>query len=198
MYDGDKAVLTMVQYLKEDKEKDENIYEATVIEYQKEMEQVHLILRSGSLSDISLDAVYECRIRTITCETVCTGMIKERYENRAGMILVLQVTNGFYEIKLGGIIMKLEPLADRVVLKQLVAEETTKSGIVLPGQSKEKPQQAEVVAVGPGGVVDGKEVTMNVSVGDKVIYSKYAGTEVELDDEEYIIVKQNDILAVIR
>ena len=92
--------------------------------------------------------------------------------------------------------MKLEPLADRVVLKQLVAEETTKSGIVLPGQSKEKPQQAEVVAVGPGGVVDGKEVTMNVSVGDKVIYSKYAGTEVELDDEEYIIVKQNDILAV--
>ena len=89
--------------------------------------------------------------------------------------------------------MKLEPLADRVVLKQLVAEETTKSGIVLPGQSKEKPQQ-----VGPGGVVDGKEVTMNVSVGDKVIYSKYAGTEVELDDEEYIIVKQNDILAVIR
>ena len=95
-------------------------------------------------------------------------------------------------------IMKLEPLADRVVLKQLVAEETTKSGIVLPGQSKEKPQQAEVVAVGPGGVVDGKEVTMNVSVGDKVIYSKYAGTEVELDDEEYIIVKQNDILAVIR
>ena len=112
MYDGDKAVLTMVQYLKEDKEKDENIYEATVIEYQKEMErlgytnsydvleQVHLILRSGSLSDISLDAVYECRIRTITCETVCTGMIKERYENRAGMILVLQVTNGFYEINL--------------------------------------------------------------------------------------------------
>ena len=109
MYDGDKAVLTMVQYLKEDKEKDENIYEATVtskhmienfVKYQKEMEQVHLILRSGSLSDISLDAVYECRIRTITCETVCTGMIKERYENRAGMILVLQVTNGFYEINL--------------------------------------------------------------------------------------------------
>ena len=93
--------------------------------------------------------------------------------------------------------MKLEPLADRVVLKQLVAEETTKSGIVLPGQNKEKPQQAEVVAVGPGGVVDGKEVKMNVSVGDKVIYSKYAGTEVELDDEEYIIVKQNDILAIV-
>ncbi len=75
--------------------------------------------------------------------------------------------------------MKLVPLADRVVLKQLVAEETTKSGIVLPGQAKEKPQQAEVVAVGPGGVVDGKEIKMKVSVGDKVIYSKYAGTEVE-------------------
>ena len=94
--------------------------------------------------------------------------------------------------------MKLEPLGDRVVLKQLVAEETTKSGIVLPGQSKEKPQQAEVIAVGPGGMVDGKEVTMNVAVGDQVIYSKYAGTAVELDDEEYIIVKQNDILAVIK
>ena len=94
--------------------------------------------------------------------------------------------------------MKLEPLGDRVVLKQLVAEETTKSGIVLPGQSKEKPQQAEVVAVGPGEVIDGKEVTMSVSVGDQVIYSKYAGTEVELDKEEYIIVKQSDILAIIK
>ncbi len=93
--------------------------------------------------------------------------------------------------------MKLTPLGDRVVLKQLVAEETTKSGIVLPGQSKEKPQQAEVIAVGPGGVVDGKEVQMEVKVGDQVIYSKYAGTEVKLDEEEYIIVKQNDILAVI-
>ena len=92
--------------------------------------------------------------------------------------------------------MKLTPLGDRVVLKQLVAEETTKSGIVIPGQSKEKPQQAEVVAAGPGGTVDGKEVTMNVSVGQKVIYSKYAGTTVELDDEEYIIVKQDDILAI--
>ncbi len=95
------------------------------------------------------------------------------------------------------IIMKLVPLGDRVVLKQLVAEETTKSGIVLPGQSKEKPQQAEVVAVGPGGVVDGKEVKMEVKVGDNVIYSKYAGTEVKLDEEEFIVVKQNDILAVI-
>ncbi len=93
--------------------------------------------------------------------------------------------------------MKLTPLGDRVVLKQLVAEETTKSGIVLPGQSKEKPQQAEVIAVGPGGVVDGKEVKMEVKVGDQVIYSKYAGTEVKLDEDEYIIVKQNDILAVI-
>lgn len=93
--------------------------------------------------------------------------------------------------------MKLVPLGDRVVLKQLVAEETTKSGIVLPGQSKEKPQQAEVVAVGPGGTVDGKEVTMNVAVGNQVIYSKYAGTEVSLKDEEYIIVKQSDILAII-
>ncbi|MDU6629729.1 MAG: co-chaperone GroES, partial [Lachnoanaerobaculum sp.] len=86
---------------------------------------------------------------------------------------------------------------DRVVLKQLVAEETTASGIVLPGQTKEKPSQAEVVAVGPGGVVDGKEIKMQVKVGDKVIYSKYAGTEVELDKVEYIVVKQNDILAVI-
>ena len=93
--------------------------------------------------------------------------------------------------------MKLVPLFDRVVLKQLVAEETTMSGIVLPGQAKEKPQQAEVVAVGPGGVVDGKEVAMQVKVGDKVIYSKYSGTEVELDDEKYVVVKQNDILAVI-
>lgn len=93
--------------------------------------------------------------------------------------------------------MKLVPLGDRVVLKQLVAEETTKSGIVLPGQSKEKPQQAQVVAVGPGGTVDGKEVKMEVKVGDKVIYSKYAGTEVKLDEEEFIVVKQNDILAVI-
>ncbi len=92
--------------------------------------------------------------------------------------------------------MKLVPLGDRVVLKQLVAEETTKSGIVLPGQSKEKPQQAEVIAVGPGGVVDGKEVKMEVKVGDQVIYSKYSGTEVKIEEEEYIIVRQNDILAV--
>lgn len=93
--------------------------------------------------------------------------------------------------------MKLTPLGDRVVLKQLVAEETTKAGIVIPGQAKEKPQQAEVIAVGPGGVIDGKEVTMQVKVGQKVIFSKYSGTEVKLDEEEYIIVRQNEILAVI-
>ena len=93
--------------------------------------------------------------------------------------------------------MKLVPLGDRVVLKQLVAEETTKSGIVQPGQNKEKPQQAEVIAVGPGGVVDGKEVEMHVKEGQQVIYSKYAGTEVEADEETYIIVRQSDILAVI-
>lgn len=93
--------------------------------------------------------------------------------------------------------MKLVPLADRVVLKQLEAEETTKSGIILTSKSQEKPQEAEVIVVGPGGVVDGKEVSMQVTVGQKVIYSKYAGTEVKLEDEEYIIVKQNDILAVV-
>lgn len=94
--------------------------------------------------------------------------------------------------------MKLVPLGDRVVIKALVAEETTKSGIVLPGQAKEKPHQAEVIAVGPGGVVDGKEVVMQVKPGDKVIYSKYSGTEVKLDeDENLIIVKQSDILAII-
>ena len=91
--------------------------------------------------------------------------------------------------------MKLVPLGDRVVIKALVAEETTKSGIVLPGQAKEKPQQAEVVAVGPGGIVDGKE--MQVKEGDKIIYSKYSGTEVKLEDEDLIIVKQSDILAII-
>ena len=93
--------------------------------------------------------------------------------------------------------MKLVPLGDRVVLKQLVAEETTKSGIVLPGQNKEKPQQAEVIAVGPGGVVDGKEVKMEVKAGDNVIYSKYAGTEVKLEDEEFVVVRQSDIVAIV-
>lgn len=93
--------------------------------------------------------------------------------------------------------MKLVPLGDKIVLKQVEAEETTKSGIVLPGQAKEKPQEAEVIAVGPGGVIDGKEVTMQVKAGDKVIYSKYAGTNVELDGTEYIVVKQSDILAIV-
>ena len=94
--------------------------------------------------------------------------------------------------------MKLVPLGDKVVLKKIQAEETTKSGIVLTGQDKEKPAQGEVVAVGPGGVVDGKEVTMQVKEGETVVYSKYAGTEVELDGEKFLIVKQSDILAIIR
>ena len=93
--------------------------------------------------------------------------------------------------------MKLVPLGDRVVLKHLVAEEKTKSGIVLAGQAKEKPQEAEVVAVGPGGVIDGKEVKMEVAVGAKVIYQKYAGTEVKLDGEEYVIISQKDVLAIV-
>jgi len=93
--------------------------------------------------------------------------------------------------------MKLVPLGDRVVLKQLEAEEKTKSGIILTSAAQEKPQEAEVVAVGPGGVVDGKEVTMQVKEGQKVIYSKYAGTEVKLDENEYNIVRQSDILAVV-
>ena len=93
--------------------------------------------------------------------------------------------------------MKLVPLADRVVLKQCEAEETTKSGIILAGSAQEKPQEAEVIAVGPGGNVDGKEITMYVKAGDRVIYSKYAGTEVKLEGTEYIIVRQNDILAIV-
>jgi chaperonin GroES len=93
--------------------------------------------------------------------------------------------------------MKIKPLGDRVVIKNLEAEETTRGGIILTNAAKEKPVMAEVLAVGPGGNVDGKEITMNVSVGQKVIYSKYAGTEVKLDGEEYIIVRQGDILAVV-
>ena len=93
--------------------------------------------------------------------------------------------------------MKLVPLGDRVVLKHVEAEETTKSGLILTTSAQEKPQEAEVIAVGPGGMVDGKEVTMQVKPGDKVIYSKYAGNEVKLEGEEYIIVRQNDILAVV-
>ena len=93
--------------------------------------------------------------------------------------------------------MKLMPLTDRVVLKQLEAEDNTKHGIILTATAQEKPQEAEVIAVGPGGMVDGKEVVMQVKEGQKVIYSKYAGTEVKLEGEEYIIVRQNDILAVV-
>ena len=93
--------------------------------------------------------------------------------------------------------MTLKPLADRVVVQAVEAEETTKTGIVLPGTAKEKPQVAEVIAVGPGGMVDGKEVTMTVKVGDRVITSKYAGTEVKCDGVEYNVVRQNDILAIV-
>ena len=93
--------------------------------------------------------------------------------------------------------MNLKPLADRVIIKMVEAEETTKSGIILTAAAKEKPEVAEVLAVGPGGVVDGKEVVMTVKVGDKVITSKYAGTQVKIDGEELTIVKQNDILAIV-
>ena len=93
--------------------------------------------------------------------------------------------------------MKLKPLADRVVVKMVEAEETTKSGIILTGAAKEKPQIAEVVEVGPGGNVDGKDIVMTVQVGDKVITGKYSGTEIKLEGEEYIIVRQSDILAIV-
>ena len=93
--------------------------------------------------------------------------------------------------------MNLRPLGDRIVVKQLEAQESTKSGIILTGTAKEKPQEAEVVAVGPGGFVDGEKVEIEVKVGEKVIYSKYAGTEVKIDGNEYIIIRQSDILAVV-
>ena len=93
--------------------------------------------------------------------------------------------------------MTMKPLGDRVVIKNLEAEETTRGGIILTNSAKEKPVMAEVVAVGPGGNVDGKEITMQVSVGQKVIYSKYAGTEIKLDGQEYIILRQADLLAII-
>lgn len=93
--------------------------------------------------------------------------------------------------------MTIKPLADRVVIKMTEAEDTTKSGIILTANAKEKPQIAEVVAVGPGGVVEGKEIKMEVKVGDKVLISKYAGTEVKIDGEESIIVRQSDILAIV-
>lgn len=93
--------------------------------------------------------------------------------------------------------MKLKPLADRVIIKMIEAEETTKGGIILTGSAKEKPDIAEVLAVGPGGLVDGKEVTMTVKVGDHVITSKYSGTQVKIDGEELSIVRQGDILAIV-
>ena len=93
--------------------------------------------------------------------------------------------------------MKIKPLSDRVVIKMVEAEETTKSGIILSGSAKEKPQVAEVIAVGPGGTVDGKEVKMYVKKGDHVLTSKYSRTEVKVDGEDYIIVRQNDILAIV-
>ena len=93
--------------------------------------------------------------------------------------------------------MNLKPLSDRVILKALEAEEKTKGGIILTANAKEKPEMAEVVAVGPGGTVDGKEVVMTVKVGDRVLTSKYSGTEVKVDGEEYTIVRQNDILAIV-
>ena len=93
--------------------------------------------------------------------------------------------------------MTMKPLGDRVIIKNMEAEETTKGGIILTSAAKEKPLMAEVIAVGPGGLVDGKEVKMEVKVGEKVIYSKYAGTEVKMDGEDYIIVKQSDILAIV-
>lgn len=93
--------------------------------------------------------------------------------------------------------MKLKPLADRVIIKMVEAEETTKSGIILAGSAKEKPQVAEVIAVGPGGIIDGKEIVMTINVGDKVITNKYSGTEVKFDGTEYVIVRQSDILAIV-
>lgn len=93
--------------------------------------------------------------------------------------------------------MKIKPLADRVVIRKVEAEERTASGIVLPGTAKEQPQIAEVVEVGPGGIVDGKEIKMELKVGDKVIFQKYSGTEVKLEGQEYTILRQNDVLAIV-
>ncbi|HCU07769.1 MAG: co-chaperone GroES [Eubacteriales bacterium] len=94
--------------------------------------------------------------------------------------------------------MNIKPLGDRVLIKRLEAEEKTKSGIVLPGSAKEQPQMAEVIAVGPGGVVDGKEIKMEVKAGDQVIFSKYAGTDIKMDGEEYMLLSQKDILAIVQ
>jgi chaperonin GroES len=94
--------------------------------------------------------------------------------------------------------MNIKPLGDRVLIKRLEAEEKTKSGIVLPGTAKEQPQMAEVIAAGPGGVVDGKEIKMEVKAGDKVIFSKYAGTDIKVDGEEFMLLSQKDILAIVQ
>ncbi|OGO79279.1 MAG: co-chaperone GroES [Clostridiales bacterium GWB2_37_7] len=94
--------------------------------------------------------------------------------------------------------MNIKPLGDRVVLKVVESEETTKSGIVLPGTAKEKPMQGEILAVGSGEIVEGKKVPLEVKVGDRVIYSKYAGTEVKMDGNEYLIIRQSDILAIVQ
>ncbi len=93
--------------------------------------------------------------------------------------------------------MTIKPLADRIVIKMVESEETTKSGIVLPGSAQEKPQVAEVMAVGPGGVVDGKDVIMELEVGDRILISKYAGTQVKIDNVEYTILRQSDVLAIV-
>lgn len=126
-----------------------------------------------------------------------TGIIILGFGTRIKRVLNrIEIVNTKYQYKEEPI-MKLKPLADRVVVKLVEAEETTKGGIILTGAAKEKPEVAEVVAVGPGGLVDGKEVQMTVKVGDKVITSKYAGTQVKLDGEEVTIVRQNDILAIV-
>ena len=113
------------------------------------------------------------------------------------MMRIILVNNKVHTTKEVTQTMTLKPLADRIVLKMIETEETTKSGIILTGSAKEKPQIAEIIAVGPGGNVDGKEITMYVNPGDKVIMSKYSGTEVKIDSEELVIVRQNDILAVV-
>jgi chaperonin GroES len=100
-------------------------------------------------------------------------------------------------LHLGGVKMKIKPLADRVVIKMIEAEETTKSGIILAGSAKEKPQVAEIVEVGPGGLIDGNQVEMYVKVGDRVLTSKYSGSEVKIDGNEFVIVRQSDILAIV-
>ena len=100
MYSGDKAVIKMIQNLEEKGTMDDRVIKCTVIEYQKETEQIHMLVGTGELKELSLDAIYECRIETLQGENVCTGMIRERYENRAGMIIVFQIVNGFYEINI--------------------------------------------------------------------------------------------------